>query len=44
MEIEGVKIHYTDDVWDKHGERMINWLTQSLTEIEKLVPDAWKVM
>jgi hypothetical protein len=45
IEIEGVKIHYTDDVIKDHGDKMFNWMTESLTEIEKLVPsDAWNVM
>jgi len=30
---------------DNHGEEMTNFLTESLTEIERLVPsDAWNVM
>jgi len=45
MTIEGVKIHYTDEVWANDGERMVDWMTESLTEIERLVPSkAWDVM
>jgi len=41
MTIQGVKIHYTDDVMANHPE-MVDWMTDSLTEIERLVPSkAW---
>lgn len=43
--MNGVKIHYTQDAFDNHGKEMRNFLTDSLTEIERLVPsDAWNVM
>lgn len=45
MSIKGVKIHYTDDVMDHLGDKMINYLTDNLTEIERLVPSkAWNTM
>lgn len=45
MEIAGVKIHYTSDVMDSHGEKWINWMRESLEYIENTVPsDAWDVM
>lgn len=30
MEIAGVKIHYTPEVTDTHGDKWINWMTESL--------------
>jgi len=44
MTIEGVKIHYTEDALANNAE-MVDWMTESLTEIERLVPsEAWNVM
>lgn len=45
MDINGVKIHYTQEALNNHGNEMKNFLSESLTEIERLVPsDAWNVM
>jgi len=43
--LNGVKIHYTSAAMRKHGEKMKEYLSNSLTEIERLVPsDAWNIM
>merc|ERR1712029_1102702 len=42
--IEGVKIHYTDDAMTNHPV-MVDWMKESFTEIERLLPSkAWDVM
>jgi len=30
MEIAGVKIHYTPEVMDTHGDKWVNWMTESI--------------
>lgn len=45
MKINGVTIHYTKEVEDKHGQEMRDMFEESFSEIERLVPsDAWNIM